>query len=183
MDTRPMSRPQHSFITKLLADRTPDLDTADGLVFERYMDFLDGSKFIAMSEASLLIDWLKTQPKKSSPQVNTAGQALEPGVYVLGDHIVKLQMNKAGTNAYTSRWVDITGERLNENDAHVKGEWQYEPGLKGQLRPEHRMTYEQAKMFTLRYRQCVKCGRKLKAAQSVEEGIGSTCKKYFTIAA
>jgi hypothetical protein len=123
MDTRPMSKAQHAFITKLLADREPDLDSVDGLVFERYMDFLDGSKFISVKEASLLIDWLKSQPRKGKPQVNTTGQALEPGVYVLGEHIVKLQMNKAGTNAYTSRWVVISGERLNENDAHIKGEW------------------------------------------------------------
>jgi hypothetical protein len=181
IDTRPMSQAQRNFITKLLATKDLDLDTADGLVFERYMDFVGGGKFIAVSEASLLIDWLKTQARKGATPVNTQGATLEPGVYVLGDHIVKLQMNKAGTNAYTSRWVEINGERLNENDAHIKGEWQYEPGLKGQLRPEHRMTIEQAKMFMLTYGQCAKCARRLKAAQSVEDGIGPVCRKYFTM--
>lgn len=177
---RPMSAKQASFINSLLKDREPDLDHADGLVFERYMDFLDGSKFISTQEASLLIDWLKAQPKKS---VNAFGQKVEPGVYVIDDEIVKLQMNKAGTNAYTMRWVECKADHLNELDEHVKGEWEYAPELKKCLSPQNRMTMEQAKAFMLKYGQCVKCGRKLKAAKSVEEAIGPVCKKYFTAAA
>lgn len=180
MDTTPLTAKQHSFITKLLAEKAPNLDTAPGDVYERYMDFLEGSKFIAKSEASRLIDWLIKQPKK---QANSSGQTVEPGVYVLGDWIVKLQMNKAGTNAYTSRWVETKSEYLNENDEHVKGKWEYDPQLKGMLRPEHRMTMEQAKAFILKYGQCAKCAHKLKAAKSVEEGIGPVCKKYFSAAA
>lgn len=179
MDTRPMSEKQYRLIARLIKERELDLDHVDGLVFERYMDYLDGSKFIRLSEASKLIDWLFTQPKK---QVNAFGEKLEPGVYVLDDEIVKLQENKAKTNMYTMRWVEINGERLNEHDDHVKGEWQYAPELKACLGPQHRMTMEQAKAFMLRYGQCAKCARKLKAAQSVEDGIGPVCKKYFAVA-
>lgn len=42
------------------------------------------------------------------------------------------------------------------------------------------MTLDEAKAFILRYGQCVRCGRRLKAAESVERGIGPVCVRYFT---
>src|SRR5579859_1842706 len=54
----------------------------------------------------------------------------EAGVYVLPNGaICKVQANKAKTHTYALRWTEIRGERLNENDAHVKGEYVYESGL------------------------------------------------------
>jgi hypothetical protein len=177
-----MNEKQANFVNKLLADREPNFDGIDGTVFERYMDILDGSKFVSMQEASSVIDWLLTQPKKA-PKVTEGASTvtLEPGVYVLGDHIVKLQSNKAKTNCYTLRWTVINGERLVETGEHVNGEWVYEPNLKGQLRPEHRMTMEEAKAFGITYGRCAKCSRKLKAAKSVEAAIGPVCGKFFTL--
>lgn len=183
----PMTQKQHAFITSLLKDREPNLDAVDGLVFERYMDFLDGTKFISTKEASLLIDWLKGQPYKAKPQTNAAGAKPEPGVYVIKGEwakvIIKLQENKAKTNMYTMRWVETKSEYLNENDDHVKGKWEYAPEFKNVIEPEHRMTMDEAKAFTLKYGQCAKCGHKLKAAKSVEKAIGPVCGKYFSAAA
>ena len=71
------------------------------------------------------------------------------------------------------RLVDATEER-------VHGEWEYAPGLLRSIRPELRMNLEQAKEFILRYGQCARCGRRLKAAQSVERGIGPVCIQYFS---
>jgi hypothetical protein len=103
------------------------------------------------------------------------------GVYVLPDGaIAKVQARRDKQGTYAKRWIEIRGERLNENDEHVKGEWQYEQGLVGRVAREGRkMTLEEAKAFILRYGQCVRCGTKLVAAGSVERGIGPTCRKYF----
>jgi len=105
----------------------------------------------------------------------------EAGVYVMPDNaIVKVQANKAKTNTYAKRWIEISGERLNENDARVRGEWEYAPGLINEVSAKGRkMTLEEAKAFILRYGQCVRCARKLKAAESVERGIGPVCITYF----
>lgn len=184
MDTRPFSPAQRKFITTLLTDRELDFNTAPPETLERCLDFM-GEKFISITEGSALITWLKTQPfKKAEVKVTTQATTLEPGVYVLPDGtIVKLQENKAKTNAYANRWVITSGAHLNENDEHVKGAWEYAPELKKQLKPEMRMTLEEAKAFMLKFGQCAKCARKLKAAQSVEDGIGPVCKKYFAVAA
>lgn len=111
------------------------------------------------------------------------GQTCEPGVYVLpdGDAIVKVQANQAKTRVYAKRWIE-TGERILDSDGvtRVRGDWEYAPGLIATIRPEHRMSLEQAKAFIVRYGRCVRCGRKLKAADSVERGIGPVCVKYFT---
>ena len=105
----------------------------------------------------------------------------DAGVYVLpnGD-IVKVQANRAKTNTYAKRWVVINGERLTEADTRARGEYVYEAGLIGQVAAEGRkMTLEEAKAFIIRYGICARCSRQLKAAESVERGIGPICIGYF----
>lgn len=122
-------------------------------------------------------------PTEATPaEVPSIGQTCEPGVYVLPDGtIVKVQANKAKTNVYAKTWVEITGLRVvDATDERVHGEWDYRPGLIRAVRPEFRMTLDEAKAFILRYGQCVRCGRRLKAAESVERGIGPVCVRYFT---
>jgi hypothetical protein len=75
----------------------------------------------------------------------------------------------------------IGGVRLTETGSHEHGEYVYEAGLVQQVAAEGRkMTLDEAKAFILRYGQCVRCGRQLKDANSVEQGIGPVCVKYFT---
>ena len=106
----------------------------------------------------------------------------DAGVYVMPDGgIVKVQANQDKTRTYAKRWVVIGGERLNETDDRVHGEYQYEPGLVQQVATQGRkMTLDEAKAFILRYGQCARCSRKLVAAKSVEAGIGPVCIKYFS---
>jgi hypothetical protein len=121
------------------------------------------------------------------PVVNRAPvtrlQVQDAGVYVLPDGaIVKAQANRAKDRVYALRWKDITTQRSLEQVAggRVYGEWEYEQGLVDQVASEgRRMTLAEAKEFILRYGQCVRCSRKLKAAESVERGIGPVCVKYF----
>jgi hypothetical protein len=105
----------------------------------------------------------------------------DAGVYVMPDGtIVKVKANKAKTNVYASRWIEIRGERLNENETRVRGEYEYVSGLVHRVAASGRkMTLEEAKAFILRYGVCARCGRKLVAAKSVEQGIGPVCIQYF----
>jgi hypothetical protein len=105
----------------------------------------------------------------------------DAGVYVLPDGtICKVQANKEKTRTYAKRWTPINGERLMETGAHKHGEYVYEPGLVEQVAREGRkMTLEEAKAFIVLYGRCARCGRALKAAESVERGIGPICYKWF----
>jgi hypothetical protein len=105
----------------------------------------------------------------------------DAGVYVLPDGtIVKVQANREKTRTYAKRFVEIRAERATEAGPRAHGEYQYEPGLVEEVaRTGRRMNLEEAKAFILRYGFCVRCGRHLKAAQSVEEGLGPICRRYF----
>jgi Family of unknown function (DUF6011) len=111
----------------------------------------------------------------------TEAPSVEPGIYIAKDgSIVKAQMNKAGTNMYAKVWTDdLTGDRLTLDDERTKGGWVYQPGAIYRLEGATKMTLEQAKKFILMFGKCVRCGRTLKAADSVERGIGPVCVEYF----
>jgi len=205
--SKPASEKQRAFARKLATER-PQWDAhLNGALYERAFDLVcDPSKFVSIREDSDVIDALLRVPQGPStrptstptgvpgqdgtpPLARPAGPTpiaapgkAEPGIYTTpnGD-IVKVQMNRAKTNTYALRWVEIAGERLvDATEEHVRGEWDYAPGLVFGMDPAWRMTVEQAKAFILRYGQCARCGRKLKAAKSVEAGIGPVCIKEFT---
>jgi uncharacterized protein DUF6011 len=120
------------------------------------------------------------QPARQSVKIEDAG------VYVLEDLIVKMKANKAKTATYPMLWTEISGERLNGEDAHVRGEWRYIEDWQERrtlvdriVANGRRMNLGEAKAFIIRYGQCVRCSRHLKAAKSVEAGIGPVCIKYF----
>ena len=173
---RPVTGKQVAFIARLLTERQLP-EASDRPAWTTPM-LEDSSAVVTTRDASNLIDWLLGLARK-----DVGGQNIEPGVYVADDgSIVKVQKNKAKTRQYALVWVDIRGARLNLNSDRVHGEWQYERGLITHLTPDHRMTLEQAKAFTLLFGQCARCGRHLKAAESVEQGIGPVCRKVFSAA-
>jgi len=51
----------------------------------------------------------------------------------------------------------------------------YDPGAVRRLRPEHRMSLEEAKEFGALYGTCCVCGRTLTNEDSIEAGIGPVC--------
>jgi hypothetical protein len=140
---------------------------------------------LTFPQASAAIGELLRKPRRSpsqpvaKPEAKPAAQPLEPGVYVLNGTIVKVKKSQAG-NLYTLRWVESGGLRIVEGDEErAHGDWEYAPELRRSLTAEHRMTVEEAKNFAIRYGQCANCGRTLKAAESVERGIGPVCIKRF----
>lgn len=68
------------------------------------------------------------------------------------------------------------------NDSHMglqveKAEFNYAPGAMKFIRPEWRMTIEEAKQFGALYGTCIRCGRTLTLEESIERAMGSTCAK------
>lgn len=104
---------------------------------------------------------------------------ITPGVYDVNGHVYVVKPNREKTRLYAKRLVEITGERLNANDDLINFEFVYEPGAIFNIKPEHRMPLEDAKVLTIRYGRCIVCGRRLKAGKSVEQGIGPVCIKSF----
>lgn len=111
----------------------------------------------------------------------------DAGVYVLPDGtIIKMQSNKAKTATYPLRWKIITGERLSEADTHEHGEYEYLEDygsrhalLNAVTSTGRKMSLDEARTFILRFGICARCSRQLKAAKSVERGIGPYCLKFF----
>jgi hypothetical protein len=123
----------------------------------------------------------------------------DAGVYLLPDGtICKVQANLDKTRTYAKRWIDkSTGPRITEaeidrilagesRDKVLKGkelphgDYQFEAGLVQQVAAEGRkMTLEEAKRFIVVYGKCARCSTTLKAAKSVDRGIGPRCIKFF----
>jgi hypothetical protein len=162
------SKASHIVCADVVAGRKYD---ADDVAAEAYAEFV---AFAARFNVDAATGTLQQPVARLSVE--------DAGVYVLpnGD-IVKVQANKEKTRTYAKRWVVISGERLTEADTREHGEYQYEAGLVQQVATEGRkMRLEEAKAFIIRYGQCARCSRQLKAAESVERGIGPVCLRYFS---
>lgn len=166
---KPATEKQVAFLTKLVGEKE-----APEPFVEQLIASVDAG--LTSRDASSAIDYLLQLPRKAN------AQQPEVGVYVLEDGtVVKAQQNRAKTNTYTMRWVVIGGERLvDATEDRVHGEWEYAPELKARIVGARKMTLDEAKDFILRYGQCVRCSRRLKAADSVERGIGPVCMQYFS---
>jgi hypothetical protein len=136
--------------------------------------------------ASDAISYLLRQPKQPVVEAPVAfvppapefdPQSLELGLYEIGDSIFKVKMNKAGTNKYAEILNFTVGqaERLTAAGTVIKAKYTYDAGAIFRIRPEHRITGDRAKALTVIFRSCIVCGARLKAAQSVERGIGPVC--------
>jgi len=121
-----------------------------------------------------------TCPAPEPVSATTAPTQVEPGIYIDGEGAIwKVQQNKAKTSVYAKVWSNHNGERLTLGGEKVHGEWDYVPGGIRTASTARRMTLDEAKAFILLYGSCVRCGRTLKAAESVERGIGPVCITYF----
>lgn len=103
----------------------------------------------------------------------------EPGVYESDNQVYVVKFNREHTRLYAKRLVEINAERATELGERVQIEFQYDRGAVYRLTPEDKMDVERAKALTIRYGRCIVCGRRLKAAESVERGIGPVCIKSF----
>lgn len=168
--TEPMKRYARSLLSERLYPPYGETGAERVAEFERLVTAQELDKFELMG----VIDYLKVAPLDTN-------SGLPIGVYRRNGEIFVVKLNRAKTNKYVSRLVELTGsaERLNEDDERVKIDFVYEPGMLAQLRPEDQMSLEEAKPFIIRYGKCIYCRTPLKAADSVERGVGPVCIKRY----
>lgn len=118
-------------------------------------------------------------PQQAAAQGKEVDPDLTPGVYDVKGHVYVVKPNKEKTRLYAKRLVEIASDRLNANGDMVQIEFVYEAGAIFDIKPEHKMSYDDAKILTIRYGRCIVCGRVLSAGKSVEQGIGPVCRKLF----
>lgn len=143
-------------------------------------DDLKGLKPEALTirEASSLIAALLQTPKVNPGDAQNA-VALTEGVYELPDgRIVRVKRGKESGKAYAKLLVQVSGKRMRDSDeSTVQWDYQYRPGLVREVSPDTKVTLERAKELSIRYGQCLWCGKRLWDAKSVELGIGPVCRK------
>ena len=119
------------------------------------------------------------KPRQSTP---AAGTVERDGMYrnpATGE-IFKLQFNRAtgdGTRLYAKRLV-IEVEPVREDGKIVTPavvRFDYAAGAMRQIRPEWRMTIEEARSFGSLYGTCMRCGRTLTLESSIDAAMGRIC--------
>lgn len=167
-----LSDADQTLLREIHADGTLKLDMMDRSQISRAIDSMKP-----------IVDRMRTAARErqivDAPAAATPALSLEPGMYKIGEVIYQVKANREKSRLYAKKMVVFTGERLTETDAVVNIEFEYAPGAIYNILPEHRMGLEEGKALILRYGKCICCGRKLKAAKSVEAGIGPICIKYF----
>lgn len=158
-DTPLATEKQVALIRKLAAAKQAPADThgmfAWGSDFDHWYEQI--RETFNRKAASELIDWLI-----SLPDARVTVTELEQGMYRRDGRIFKVQRAVHGSgNLYAKELVD--------------GSFQYAAGEVRKLRPEHRMTLDEAKEYGALYGVCVVCARTLTDEKSIAAGIGPIC--------
>lgn len=131
-------------------------------------------------EVSRWIDFLLSQRIEQQPVRQQPAESVQvgPGVYETSGDIFVVKATKDKQRLYALRLIE-SPDRVNVAGGHVEFDFEYARGAIYRLKLEDKMTAERAKHYLVRYGRCLVCRRKLKAAASVERGIGPVCRKYF----
>ena len=140
---------------------------------ERGMEPLNES--LSSKDASAMIDTLLTMPKVTAEPY----ELLTPGVYETAEGVYVVKQTKDKERLYAKRLIEIGGSRVTEAGNHVQIDFVYEPGAINRIKLTDKMDVEKGKALAVRYGRCLNCGRFLKAAVSVEQGIGPVCIKSY----
>jgi hypothetical protein len=142
-----------------------------------------GRQIMAWNAGRAAVYAIARQPGSVAPDKPTGGrrevQVTQPGVYENESGIFIVKPTRDKQRLYAKRLVEINAERATEAGERVQIEFEYAPGAIFDLLPEHKMDLERAKALTIRYGRCIVCNTPLKAAESVERGIGPVCIKSF----
>jgi|SRR5690554_2647851 hypothetical protein len=181
--TRPPSPAQLRYLYALAGERVvPSLGSCGEERIENLGARVE-NEHPSMAKVSLWIDWLKRQPRENGDRgADLRGAAdvdpneLQVGVYRRDGRVYVVRWNKERTRKYALVAVEST-ERLTEAGTIIEVDFEYERGAIFRLRPEHRLSQEEAAALSVRYGKCIMCARKLKVAKSVERMMGPTCWK------
>lgn len=165
----------------------PQMELIARLTKEQGLDASTLPTFMSRKRASEAIDFLIEAGRRTRAAARAAdikaltapSEALTPGMYKLDGVVYQVRPNQQKTRLYAKRLIEINADRITEDDQIVQIEFEYERGAVFKLREEHRMGLEEGKALCIRYGRCICCNRVLKAAKSVERGIGPKCITYF----
>lgn len=92
--------------------------------------------------------------------VRPPGPAAE-GVYRRGEKIFRVSINRNTGRAYAEEWI--------------AGAYSYAKGWVLKLRPDERLTLDEARAWGRANVRCIRCGTRLERKESREAGIGPIC--------
>ena len=153
----PATEAQINFLVKLLAEKIEDPAKS-----------LDAIKRVNEHKLSKATASAKITEYMAMPTVRKAFSStpeLDEGMYKVGDDIFKVYHTQAG---------HIATKQLTEDGFEYTGR---KPLAK--IKPEHRMTLDQAKEYGKVTGTCCNCGRLLTNEDSIEAGIGPICAGKF----
>ena len=101
--------------------------------------------------------------KATAPKVE-----IEPGLYLVDDRIIKVYLTQ--NRRLATKSLHVTGSH---------GTFQYAPGWLSKVRPEHRLTEDQARAFGKQHGFCCACARSLDDERSLAVGYGPVCASNF----
>jgi len=116
---------------------------------------------LTFTHARLALDFLFGASLLPQPAV----EQVTEGIYLREGVVYKVQAARGLGNLYAKV---LEGKRF-----------EYAAGAIRDLRPEHKMTLEQAEEYGARYGVCCQCGRTLTKKESVDAGIGPICAGKF----
>lgn len=154
----------------VLAISNPASDAQLGLLRKLFVEKFDAEK---AAECAAWLDTHKLSKATAShkittllamPTVNRPAE-LDEGMYKVGDDIFKVYFTQAG---------HIATKQLTEDGFEYTGRKPL-----ARIKPEHRMTLDQAKEYGKVTGTCCNCGRLLTNEDSIEAGIGPICAGKF----
>lgn len=74
--------------------------------------------------------------------------------------------------------IPLKADELDEHEdpAEMRVEWAYRPGLLGKIKPEWKVTRDEAVAFGALYGCCIRCNRTLTKESSIEAAMGDICR-------
>lgn len=146
----PASDAQIKFLRSLLAEKLDN--PAEALAW------LDTHKLSKATASAKITEY------KAMPTINRAAE-LDEGMYRVGEDIYKVYFTRNGhiaTKQLTAEGFEYTGRKP-----------------LAMIKPEHRMTLEQAMEYGQITGTCCNCGRLLTNEESIANGIGPICASKF----
>lgn len=138
---------------------------------------------LARLRAGLSVDGmqLKTTQERREQRVQ---EPVDEGWYKVDDTIYKVQLAVHGSGRPYAKEL-VLEELLQEEKIELgiadlvatshRGRWEYAPGAIKRLRPEHKLSIEEAAEYGKLYGVCVRCARTLTKEESIARGMGDVC--------
>jgi len=158
--------PKQRALIEKLTDELRSLDADLAKAAKEYTARMDAHNLWTPGREGNISRWIDRLIAKV--QELKAATELEDGMYVLDGVIYKVQHAVHGSGRQYAK-------RLVPNSPGERASFEYAPGMVRKLRPEHRMSLDQAKEFGALYGTCCQCGRVLTNEDSIEAGIGPIC--------